>query len=198
MALGNVRLSQQSGAELATLESNPRAAAACARCHGDESQPPLSNLVPVLHGQPADYLFASLKAYAEGKRRSGIMQPLAADLRPRICANSRNIMPGSPRRRKNQKPRIQSYGSGAENWPSKACQTPAFRLARFATTIGTANPRLAGQHAAYMAEQLRLRKAGFGPSTDGAAIMTPIAQQLSDKDIGDVANYFETLPAETP
>ena len=61
---------------------------------------------------------------------------------------------------------------------------------------GTANPRLAGQHAAYMAEQLRLRKAGLGPSTDSAAIMMHIAQQLSDSDISDVANYFETLPAE--
>ena len=47
-----------------------------------------------------------------------------------------------------------------------------------------------------MAEQLRLRNAGLGPSTDRAAIMMRIAQQLSDSDIGDVANYFETLPAE--
>jgi len=35
---------------------------------GDEGQWPQSNLVRILHGQPADYLLASLKAYAEGKR----------------------------------------------------------------------------------------------------------------------------------
>ena len=63
---------------------SPKASGACARCHGDEGQPPLSNLVPVLHGQPTDYLFSSLKAYAEGKRQSGIMQPLAADLRVEV------------------------------------------------------------------------------------------------------------------
>jgi cytochrome c553 len=82
LALGNVRLPEQSGSELATLDANPTASGACARCHGDKGQLPLSELVPVLHGQPADYLLASLKAYAEGRRRSGIMQPLAADLRP--------------------------------------------------------------------------------------------------------------------
>src|SRR5262249_10359654 len=81
LALGHVKLPEQNGIELATVESNPRASGACARCHGDKGQLPLSNLVPILHGQPADYLLASLKAYAEGKRRSGIMQPLAADLR---------------------------------------------------------------------------------------------------------------------
>jgi cytochrome c553 len=40
----------------------------------------MSDLVPVLHGQPADYLMSALRAHAEGKRRSGITQPLAADL----------------------------------------------------------------------------------------------------------------------
>jgi cytochrome c553 len=44
---------------------------------------------------------------------------------------------------------------------------------------------------------LRLRKAGLGPSTDAAAIMTPIAQQLSDEDIEAVSSYFATLsPSE--
>jgi cytochrome c553 len=81
LALGNVRVPEQSGSELATADSNPKAVSACARCHGSEGQLPLSNLVPVLHGQPVDYLMGALKAYAEGKRRSNIMQPLAGDLR---------------------------------------------------------------------------------------------------------------------
>jgi len=52
-ALGNVHLPEQSGSELATLDANPTASGACARCHGDRGQLPLSNLVLVLHGQPA-------------------------------------------------------------------------------------------------------------------------------------------------
>jgi cytochrome c553 len=57
-------------------------------------------------------------------------------------------------------------------------------------------PRLAGQYAAYMSGQLRLWKAGIGPSTDGGATMMAIAQKLSDEDIKAVASYFETLPRE--
>jgi len=96
LALGNVHLSQTSGAELATLESVPRASSACARCHGDEGQWPQSNLVRILHGQPADYLLASLKACAEGKRRSGIMQPLAADLAPEDMRELADYYAGLP------------------------------------------------------------------------------------------------------
>ena len=57
---------------------------------------------------------------------------------------------------------------------------------------------VSGQHAAYMAGQLRLRKAELSASTNTAGVMMHIAQQLSDSDISDVASYFETLPAETP
>ena len=92
LALGNVHLSQTSGAELATLESVPRASSACARCHGDEGQWPQSNLVRILHGQPADYLLASLKACAEGKRRSG----MAADLAPEDMRELADYYAGLP------------------------------------------------------------------------------------------------------
>jgi cytochrome c553 len=51
-------------------------------------------------------------------------------------------------------------------------------------------PRLAGQHAAYMAGQLRLRKMGIIPATDLAVVMSPIVQQLSDSQIDAVAAYF--------
>lgn len=63
------------------------------------------------------------------------------------------------------------------------------------TTVG-ANPRLAGQHAAYIATQLQLFKTG--KRTSGlAATMAPIAQGLSDKDIADVAAYFSTQQAKS-
>jgi cytochrome c553 len=62
LALGGVRVSQHSGSELAISESHPEAISACARCHGAEGQLPMSDLVPVLHGQPTDYLMSALQA----------------------------------------------------------------------------------------------------------------------------------------
>jgi cytochrome c553 len=147
----------------------------------------------VLHGQPADYLLASLKAYAEGKRRSGIMQPLAADLREEDrheLAEYYSGLAAPQEQTKTADAALAEHGRklavegrpDASVPPCAGCHTGAGLY-----------PRLAGQHAAYMARQLRLRKAGLGPSTDAAAIMTPIAQQLSDEDIEAVSSYFATL-----
>jgi cytochrome c553 len=48
-------------------------------------------------------------------------------------------------------------------------------------------PRLAGQSAVYIAEQLRLFRAG----TRNNPIMKPLASTLSDQDISDLAVYYE-------
>src|SRR5579863_10608307 len=52
-------------------------------------------------------------------------------------------------------------------------------------------PRLAGQSAVYIAEQLRLFRSGVRDN----AIMKPLTAGLSDQDISDLAVYFE---AQTP
>jgi cytochrome c553 len=197
LALGNVQLSQQSGAELATLESNPKASSACARCHGSEGQLPLSNLVPVLHGQPADYLMGSLKAYAEGKRRSGIMQPLAADLRAddmhQLAEYYAGLTPPQEQPRITDAALVERGRKLAVEGMPDAGVPPCTGCHG---NPGVGYPRLAGQHAAYTAGQLRLRKTGLGPTTDGAAIMAPIVQRLSDDQIDAVSAYFATVPPE--
>jgi cytochrome c553 len=52
-------------------------------------------------------------------------------------------------------------------------------------------PRLAGQNAVYVAEQLRLFRSGVRNNP----VMKPLASSLSDQDIDDLAVYFE---AQTP
>ncbi|HEX7416860.1 MAG TPA: c-type cytochrome [Steroidobacteraceae bacterium] len=47
-------------------------------------------------------------------------------------------------------------------------------------------PNLAGQNAAYIEEQLQLLRAGKRPNP----LMMPMAQQLSDQDIADIAAYY--------
>ena len=59
---------------------------------------------------------------------------------------------------------------------------------------GGNNPRLAGQHAAYLAGQLRLWKAGHIPQTEVAALMAAVGQRLSDEQIDAVAAYFASVP----
>ena len=70
-------------------------------------------------------------------------------------------------------------------------QKLAFHQARLATIQKDGSPVSTGL---IMVGQLRLRKAGLGPSTDASAPMTPIAQRLNDDDIRAVSAYFATLP----
>jgi cytochrome c553 len=188
LALGGVRVTARSGRELATLESNPEAVSACARCHGGEGDRPRSDFVPVLHGQSAEYLVSALKAYAEGKRRSGIMQPLAWDLRDediRHLADYYASLPLPYEQRKAADATLVESGRklaveglpGAGVPPCGSCHG-----------AGSA-PRLAGQHEAYLAGQLRLWKRRH-TQTQGAALMAPIAQRLSDEQIDALAAYF--------
>jgi cytochrome c553 len=197
LALGTVRVQERSGSELATADSNPKAVSACARCHGSEGQLPLSNLVPVLHGQSADFIMNALKAYAEGKRRSGIMQPLAADLREEDMRQLAAYYAGLPPPREQPTDSDQaSIELGRKLALEGALEHGIPACAACHGNPGATYPLLAGQHAAYMARQLRLRRMGHGPSTAGAAIMAPIAAQLTDEQIDAVAVYFATLPVE--
>jgi cytochrome c553 len=196
LALGKVRVSERSGSELATAESNPEAVSACARCHGFEGQLPLSDLVPVLHGQPADYLFSALKSYAEGKRPSGIMQPLAADLRNEDMRHLADYYAGMT-------PPSQEQPGNADQASIEAGRNLALEGLpdRGVPPCMTCHrnpgyPRLAGQHQAYMAGQLRLAKMGHTPATEAGAIMAGIVQKLNDDQIDAVTAYFATLPPQ--
>jgi cytochrome c553 len=197
LALGGVRVEPRSGSELATSESNPEAVSACARCHGGEGEMPMSNLVPVLNAQPSDYLFAALKAYAEGKRRSGIMQPLAADLRDEDMRNLADYFAGLPLPQKEPRPAdsalIESGRKLAQEGSPEAGIPPC---AACHGNPGGAAPRLAGQHTAYMAGQLRLWRAGHIPATAGAALMAPVARRLSDDQITALSAYFSSVPPQ--
>jgi cytochrome c553 len=198
LALGSVELAGQNGEELATVESNPQGVGACARCHGAEGSRPASNLVPILHGQPAEFLVTALREYADGTRRSGIMQPLAADLgeqdRQRLAAYYAKLAPrrsspsvgSSPSGRGRQ---VAMEGDAANGIPACGACHSRDGLARY--------PRLAGQSATYMAGQLRLWATGHHASTSGAAIMAPIARRLSETDILAVAAYFEALAPDS-
>jgi cytochrome c553 len=199
LALGSVRLPGQTGKELATIDSNQQAAGACARCHGAGGGRPASDLVPVLHGQPPEFLAKALREYAAGKRRSGIMQPMAAELdsqdMARLAQYYARLSPPQPeqvaadRSLMERGRKLAADGDPTSGIPAcKACH---------ANNALPEYPRLAGQNARYMAGQLALWRAGHHAATGGGAIMAPIAQRLSDADIAAVTSYFASVRSES-
>jgi cytochrome c553 len=152
--------------------------------------------VPVLHGQSTEYLAASLQLYAAGRRKSGIMQPVATGLKAeqigKVAAYYAKL-PASVSRQPASK-----VSSTLENGRALAVDgLPAAGIPPCLACHGpqalSAYPRLAGQHADYQVGQLRLWQRGLRSGTDTAAIMAPIAMRLSDQQIKDVSHYFASM-----
>jgi cytochrome c553 len=193
------RLSEQdrSADELARLGGETRAISVCVRCHGAATMPPSSSMVPVIAGQSAAYLEQALRQYADGRRQSGIMQPVAAELDDEAVSQLVKYYAGLPALQANpsrasQQQVLHGQEIGTLGVPSKgvppclACHagsTPTF-------------PTLAGQHATYLANQLRLWQRGLRDMTAHGAIMAPIAKRLNEKQIDDVAAFFGSLGSQ--
>jgi cytochrome c553 len=66
--------------------------------------------------------------------------------------------------------------------------------ADFNTPIDPAYPKLAGQHKDYLAHSLTAYRRGTGANSRSNPIMGPLAKQLSDQDIKNIAAYLHSLP----
>jgi cytochrome c553 len=177
---------------------SPLGSLTCARCHGAEGKGPASDLVPILHGQPAAFLAAALRSYDSGHRRSGIMEPLVADLEAadidRLARYYAGLVP-PPKPALPLDPNLIARGEILATAGDPTAGVPPCRACHGRDALDT-YPQLAGQNAAYMKGQLQLWKAGHNATGEGAAIMAPIARQLSDPDIEAVTSYFASRPAE--
>lgn len=203
LALGNVEAGELTAVEISRVGSGMNALTACARCHGGAGSHPTSPLVPILAGQKPEYLARALHNYATGTRPSGIMQPVAAELDEgeitRLAAyyaslpssRSPHSHPGADEAsRKNVIATGRAVATGGVPGqgipPCLSCHGQE-HSALF--------PRLAGQHAAYVAGQLRVWKSGLRDTTVPGRIMATIARRLSEDQIEAVAAYFASLDA---
>ena len=67
--------------------------------------------------------------------------------------------------------------------------------ADYNTPIDPAYPKLAGQHKDYLEHALvAYRRGAGGPNSRSNAVMGPLAKQLSDQDIKNIAAYLHSLP----
>ncbi len=201
LALGEMTNEAPGGRELATGRRPADPVQACGRCHGADDRPPPSALVPRLHGQPREMLAAALRAYAAGERYSGIMQPIAAELSAEtmqsLAAYYAGLSPPPPRQAPPPPAGVIEAGRDLAMRGDPAEKIPGC-LGCHGPQALPLYPRLAGQHAPYLANQLRAWRDGPKAHTDTNAVMAPIARRLSEQQIVALAAYFESLPAEEP
>jgi len=201
LALGNAEPVQRDARELVQIGSRADAISTCARCHDDEDAAPTSRFTPALAEQSARFLAEALRAYANGSRPSGIMQPIAARLRADDIDAVAAYYAGFPRRPGQPAPpelmdQVARGRTIATSGVPRGGIPPC--LACHSAAAAAAFPRLAGQPAGYVGQQLRLFRDGVRTGTAQADIMAVIAKRLDDAQIADVALYFAHLAPDTP
>lgn len=176
-------------------------AGSCARCHGRFGEGRGNAAFPKLAGQSREYQVEALRAFARGKRHSGIMQPVAAALTPdewQELARYFSLLPASvvaapgtaqasqaDAEARSRGQRIAELGIPARGVPAcRECHGPA-REPR-----NPHYPKLEGQYSDYLVLQLRLFKERRRGGSPYAHLMNQIAPLLSDAEMRDVALYY--------
>lgn len=172
----------------------PIVAHVCASCHGSQGNSTEPG-VPSLAGQGREYLHKQLLAF-KLQRRLGVMSGIALGLNSTEIDQAATYFSqqiprwnaaGSSAPRSDHGRTIYNVGIAANHVPACAsCHAldgggllPAF-------------PRLAGQHAPYLVDQLRAFRSNSRLSNPNAT-MRKVAAKLSDDDIQAVADYIASM-----
>ncbi len=174
---------------------------ACARCHGLDGAGGGAGAFPRLTGLGETYVYAMLRRYASGGRASGVMQPIAAALvddEMRVLARHFARLPPRARDRDARAVDARQVEAGravaAVGLPDAGVPACDPCHASELRPRHPLYPPLAGQHARYLARQLRVWRRGVPTDTPEARIMTVAARGLDDAAIEAVARYYATLP----
>lgn len=190
------------GADDWPLEDRRMVATTCARCHGFDGKGRRSGAFPNLALQDEDYLADMLSDYADGTKRSGIMQTVAewltAEQVDRLAAYYARQPAGSP------------PGTDASDDVVAAGRTlaiegdPARDVQACAGCHGTVAeyddqpyfPVLAGQYEEYLDYKLKVWRSLRAPENVWNRMMSNQAHDLTDADIRAVSAFYASHSAD--
>ncbi|MFN3208072.1 MAG: c-type cytochrome [Roseovarius sp.] len=167
----------------------------CAVCHGPEGVSRNAQ-VPRLDILSEEYIAQSLEAYRNGSRDSGIMYEVMSQLPAssvdRLARNFAEAIPSgqaSERSETDARGRALAYAEGgSQSVPAcRACHGP------WPAPINAAFPSLAGQHAPYLTQQLKLWREGNRGGGRADELMYKAARGLTDAEIEALASYYSGL-----
>lgn len=175
-------------------EAGQAKSATCAACHGADGNS-VNPAWPSIAGQHPEYILAQLRAYKGGVRNDPMMAPMAMmlsdedmkDLAAYYAAQSRANGEADPELVELGKAVYRGGNAEAGVSACIACHGPHGR------GNGPAGwPDIAGQHAQYIAEELREYRSG-GRRTDAESIMRDVTRRMTDAEIEAVASYVQGL-----
>jgi cytochrome c553 len=196
LVFGDTSRSTDAPPALSSTESQPALVvrAVCSRCHGADGTGRGPGAFPSLAGQRPEYLHASLRAFADRSRSSGIMSAIAANLSDadmRAASDYYGRMAPREGESRAELPSIKrgaalaSLGVPTRDIPACVeCHGPTEQ------PKNATYPTLAGQHAGYLAQQLRLFQARRRGGSPNVTLMHAFVDRLRPDDVRDVAVYY--------
>lgn len=166
----------------------------CASCHGADGNGP--GPAPRLAGQQAGYIEQQWQAFrlhqrADGGAHGAAMAALKSEGDVKALAAYFAAQPPVPARSAGGDPALLAAGRKLYAEGNLAVGTPpCFSCHGDRGEGGSAAPRLAGQHAAYLARRMRVLDA---PQPDSAMEMQEILKTMSADDIKALLAYLATL-----
>jgi cytochrome c553 len=166
----------------------------CAACHGFDGNSPLA-ANPNLAGQHADYLLKQLTEFKSGARNNPVMAAIVANLSAgdmRDLANYYGSLIPKQMSAKNEALVVQGRRLFRGGNPANGTAACAGCHSPNGAGIPAQYPRLASQHADYVAAQLKAFRAGER-ANDPNQMMRATATKLTDKEIAALAEYISGL-----
>ncbi|MEJ2298371.1 MAG: c-type cytochrome [Woeseiaceae bacterium] len=179
-----------------SIEDGKSKALTCTACHGPEGNS-ANPLWPNIAGQNAPYTVAQLKAFKEGKRMNPLMTSQAMMLEDEDMADLAvyfESLPAAAQAVKN--PDTVGRGEGLYRGGNLESGVAACLGCHGPTGDGNPAakyPALRGQHADYIAKQLRDYASGARTSDGNTKVMRDIAARLREDEIDAVASYVQGL-----
>ncbi len=179
-----------------SIEDGKSKALTCTACHGPEGNS--SNpLWPNIAGQNAPYIVTQLKAFKEGTRMDPLMTSQAMLLEDDDLADLAvyfESLPAAAQAVKNP----DTVGRGEGLWRGGNAESGVAACMACHGPTGDGNPAakypaLRGQHADYIAKQLRDYASGSRTSDGKTSMMRDIAARLREDEIDAVASYVQGL-----
>jgi cytochrome c553 len=177
-----------------SAEAGQAKAAVCAACHGADGNS-LNPEWPSLAAQNADYIVRQLKSFKSGDRSNVLMSSQAMALSDQDMLDLAAYFASKPRQPKTADPKLVAAGERLYRGGNKDTGVSACIACHGPEGGGNdpaAYPSIAGQHAAYVAAQLKAYRAGQR-SSDINQIMRNTSSRLTDAEIDAVSSYIQGL-----
>jgi cytochrome c553 len=176
-----------------------RKVAMCIGCHGIpgyQASFPEVHKVPMISGQNAKFLEASLQAYKKGERKHPTMKAIAASLSDQDMADLAAYY------EKHGQSSVKTVAAA----PAPSAEVAALLTkgncaschgADFNKPIDASYPKIAGQHADYLFVALKSYQIESNPRVGrGNAIMAGQVKQFKQSELKAIAKYIGSLPGE--